>query len=73
MAEQSAYMVEKWVIMFKAKVFLVVTPRSVAVGYQCFGGSCCLHHQGNVNGAGKRSKDTDMEFIGGRGAEPDSK
>jgi hypothetical protein len=31
----------------------VVMLCSVAVGYQCFGGPCCLHLQGEVHGAGK--------------------
>jgi len=34
----------------------VVMPCSVAVGYQHFGGPCCLHLQGEVTGAGKRGK-----------------
>jgi hypothetical protein len=25
------------------EVFWVVTPHNIAVGYQCFGGHCCLH------------------------------
>jgi len=30
----------------QVQVFWIVTPRSVAVGYQRFGGTCCLHLQG---------------------------
>jgi hypothetical protein len=30
-------------------VFWVVMPCSDVVGYQCFGGPCCLHLQGEVN------------------------
>jgi hypothetical protein len=30
-------------VKIQVVVFRVVTPRSVAVGYQCFGGLCCLH------------------------------
>jgi len=29
-------------------------PCGVAVGYQHFGGLCCLHLQGEVNGAGRQ-------------------
>jgi len=29
----------------QVEVFWVVTPFSVAVGYQCFGGPCCLHSE----------------------------
>jgi hypothetical protein len=32
--------------MFQVEVFWVVTPCSVAVGYQPFSGPCCLHLQG---------------------------
>jgi hypothetical protein len=30
-------------VMFQVEVFLFVTSYSVVVGYQCFGGPCCLH------------------------------
>jgi hypothetical protein len=30
-------------VKIHVKVFWVVTPRSVAVGYQRFAGFCCLH------------------------------
>jgi hypothetical protein len=43
---------------FQAEVFWVVTPKSVVVGYQHFGGPCCLHLQCEVNGAGKRANGT---------------
>jgi len=32
-------------VKVQVEVFWVVTPSSVAVGYQCFGGLCCLHLQ----------------------------
>jgi uncharacterized membrane protein YgcG len=34
--------------MFQVQVFWVVTPCSVVVGYQCFGGPYCFHLQGEV-------------------------
>jgi hypothetical protein len=34
-------------VMFQVEVFWVVTPCSVVVGYQHFGGPCWLHHQRN--------------------------
>jgi hypothetical protein len=34
-------------VMFLVEVFWVVTPCSVVVGYQRFGGPSCLHLQGN--------------------------
>jgi hypothetical protein len=37
-----------WV--FQVDVFWVVTPSSVVVGYQRFGGPCCLHLQGEDGG-----------------------
>jgi len=33
----------------KAEIFWAVKPCSVMVGYQRFGGPCCLHLQGEVN------------------------
>jgi hypothetical protein len=30
-------------ITVQVEVFWFVTPCSVAIGYQCFGGPCCLH------------------------------
>jgi len=35
-------------------VFWVVTPCSDVVGFQRFGGPCCLHPQGEVNDTVKR-------------------
>jgi hypothetical protein len=36
-------------VMFQVEVFwIVVTPCGVVVGYQCFGGPCFLHLQGEV-------------------------
>jgi hypothetical protein len=49
-------------VKIKVEVLLVVMPCSVAIGYQCFGGPCCLHLQGEVNGTGKGGMDMDMEF-----------
>jgi len=39
-------------VMFQVKVFWVVTPYSIVVGYQHFRGPCCLHLQGEVIGGG---------------------
>jgi hypothetical protein len=33
----------------RVEVFCVVMPCIVEVGYQCFGGPCCLHLQGEIN------------------------
>jgi len=30
-------------VKIQIEVFWIVTPGSVAVGYMCFGGLCCLH------------------------------
>jgi len=38
---------------FQVVIFWVVTPCTDVVQYQCFRGPCCLHLQGEVNGAGK--------------------
>jgi len=38
----------------QAQVVCVVMPCSVAVGYQCFRGSCYLCLQVEVNGSGKK-------------------
>jgi hypothetical protein len=40
------------VVKIQVWVLWIVMPCSVAVGYQCFGGSCCLHFQGEVHGTG---------------------
>jgi len=48
--------------MVQEKVLCVVTPCSVVVRYQCFRGSCCLHHQGEVNGAGKADTDIGRKY-----------
>jgi hypothetical protein len=34
-------------VKMQVEVFWVVTSRSVVVGYQRFGGPCCLHLHGN--------------------------
>jgi len=39
----------------KIEVFWLVTPCSIGVGYRSFGGPYCLHLQGEVGGAGKRT------------------
>jgi hypothetical protein len=49
------------VVENQVMVFWVVTPYSVVIGYQHFRRSCCLHCQGEVNGAGKRGRVTGME------------
>jgi hypothetical protein len=36
-------------VMFQVDVFWVMTLCSVVVGYQRFGGPCCLHLQGEVD------------------------
>jgi len=38
-------------VMFQVEVFWAVTPCSIVVGYQRFGGPCCLHLQGEVSGS----------------------
>jgi len=35
-------------VKIRVEVFWVLTPCNVAVGYQRFGGACCLHLQGEV-------------------------
>jgi hypothetical protein len=40
----------------QVEIFCVVTLFSVAIGYQCFGGPCCLHFQGKVHDAGAVSR-----------------
>jgi hypothetical protein len=40
-------------VMFHVEVFCVMTPCSVVVGYQRFGGPCCHHLQGKVVGVGE--------------------
>jgi hypothetical protein len=35
-------------VMFHVKIFWVLTPGSVMVGYQCFRGPRCLHFQGEA-------------------------
>jgi hypothetical protein len=39
------------VMKIQVQVFLVVIPLSSVVGYQCFRGPCCLHHQGEDGGS----------------------
>jgi hypothetical protein len=39
-------------VKIQVEVFWVVTPCNVAVGYQCFGGSCCFHLEGEVEAVG---------------------
>jgi hypothetical protein len=41
--------------LFQVEVFWVVTPCYVVVGYQRFGGPCCLHLQGDVIGGEERN------------------
>jgi hypothetical protein len=44
------------VVKTQVEVFWVVMQCSVVVGYQCLGGACCLHLQGEVTGNGKKGK-----------------
>jgi len=46
----------------QVKVFWVLTVCSVAIGYWCFRGPCCLHPQGEVIGAGKWGIDIGREY-----------
>jgi hypothetical protein len=47
----------------QVKVFWVVMLCSVAVGYQCFRGPCCLHLQGEVTTIiGKKGTDIGLEY-----------
>jgi hypothetical protein len=46
--------------------FWVVTPCSVVVGCQRFGGPCCFHLQGEENGARKKGIDLVMEYKRGQ-------
>jgi len=41
-------------VKIQVEALWVVIPCSVAVGYQHFGGPCCLRFQGEVIGDGKR-------------------
>jgi hypothetical protein len=43
-------------------------PGSVLVGYQSFGGSYCLHLQGEVIGTGKRGNCIGLKSREGRGS-----
>jgi hypothetical protein len=45
-------------VMFQVEVSWVITPCSVVVGYQDFGGPCCFHLQGEVAGVGENGIDT---------------
>jgi hypothetical protein len=45
------------VVKIQTEVFWVVMLCSVAGEYECFGEPCCLHLQGEVNGAGKEGTD----------------
>jgi len=55
-------------VMFQVKVFWVVTPCSVIVGYQHFRSPCCLHLQGEVAGMGENSIDVGLDWKGAAGA-----
>jgi len=55
------------VVKIQLKAFWVVTPWSVLVQYHCFGGPCCLHLQGEVNGTGKKGIYIGLEVEKGRG------
>jgi len=43
-------------------VFWVMMLYSDVVGYQCFGGPCCLNLPGEVNCDGKGGVDTEREY-----------
>jgi len=45
-----------------------VTLCSTVVGYQCFSGPCCLHHQGEVASMGENGIDTGPDWRGVAGA-----
>jgi hypothetical protein len=42
------------VVKIQVKVLWVVTASNVPIGYQCYGGSYCFHHQDEVNGTGEK-------------------
>jgi hypothetical protein len=44
----SSFQTKNLKLLFQVEVFWVVTPSTVAVGHQCFGGPCCLQFQGEV-------------------------
>jgi hypothetical protein len=44
-------------LVIKVEVLWVVTLCSIVVGYKWFGGPCCFHLQGEVNGTGKKGID----------------
>jgi len=46
-------------------VFRVMTSPSDMVGYQCFGGSHCLHLHSEVNGARRGGIDMGREYKAG--------
>jgi hypothetical protein len=50
--------------MIQALVFWVMILSSNVIVYQCFGGPCCLHLQGDVNGAGKGGVDIGIHLQG---------
>jgi hypothetical protein len=52
------------VVMFQVEVFSVVTPGSVVVGFQRFGGSYCLHLQGEMVGMGENGTAADPDWKG---------
>jgi hypothetical protein len=37
------------VVKIQVRLLWIVMPYSVAAGYQCCGGSCCLHLQGSLH------------------------
>jgi hypothetical protein len=49
-------------------VFWVMIPCNDVVRYQCFGGPCCLHLQGEVNGDRKGGMEMGKEYKRGKNA-----
>jgi hypothetical protein len=48
-------------VKIQARVFWIMMLSSAAVGYQCFGGPCCLFLQGEGSGTGKGDKDIGVQ------------
>jgi hypothetical protein len=58
----------KHAIIFQVKVFWVVKPCRVVVGYQCFRGPCCVRLQSGVARMEKNGIDIDLGWRGAAGA-----
>jgi hypothetical protein len=57
--------------MFQVKIFWVVLPYSVVVGFQRFKGPCCLHLQGEVVWMGENDIDIGPDWRRATGASQD--